>query len=57
MSRNVRIKDLQPGDYVIDWSTAVENRYNDPEGLWIETSDGEVGYVDNTARKVEVMDY
>jgi hypothetical protein len=24
----------------------VTNRWNDPEGVWLETSDGEAGYVD-----------
>lgn len=54
MSRSVKIKDLQPGDYVIEWDTEVERRYVDPEGLWLDTSDGNLGYVDGIDRKVTV---
>lgn len=47
MNDSIRVKalDLRPGDYLSDLETHVESVWNDPEGIWLETSDGEVGYV------------
>lgn len=56
MARKVRIRNLEEGDFVIAFNASVENIYTDPDGLWIDWSDGNCGYVLNPNRVVEVME-
>jgi hypothetical protein len=50
----IKWKAVEPGDYLTNQDVLVTEVYNDPEGLWVETSDGECGYIMNPGATVEV---
>ena len=52
-SEPVAPEKLEPGDVLAsDPSVFVEAVYRDPEGVWVETSDGDVGYLSRPIRIV-----
>lgn len=49
----VKYKEVQPGDILVNWDVMVTEVYTDDDGLWVETDDGDCGYV-NPKATVEV---
>ena len=46
-------RDVEPSDYLPNWDVMVTEVYTDDDGLWVETDDGDCGYV-NPKATVEV---
>lgn len=51
----VRMRDLEVGDWLADGSVYVADAHSGDDGLWIEWSDGDAGYISNPDRKVEII--
>jgi hypothetical protein len=48
MQKYIKASELQPGDEVKfsnGETDIIENRYNDPEGTWVNCMSGECGYM------------
>lgn len=51
----VPMRELQIGDWLADGSVYVADKCNGDDGLWIEWSDGESGYISNPDKRVAIV--